>query len=320
MNTLFLLLIGFLLLYYGGEILVKSAVAISLKIRVSSLVIGMTVVAFATSLPELFVSIQALFRGSSDIALGNVIGSNITNIALVLGVSSLFYSFKISQQTYKIDFPIMFASSVLFGIVLYFFQSVTFFIGCFFVVSLCLFCYFLIKWSRNNSSNLSDDLHLTEQEDQDSIYKSVLLLFLAVFMLKYGADNIVNAAILISQGLGISERVIAVTVVAVGTSIPELATSLVAAFRKENNLAVGNLIGSNIFNILAVIGFSSLIKKIEIVDKSILSFDYVFMMIITIVLGVLLYGFSKKQIYRKEGLALLFLYIAYIYITLKDYI
>ena len=111
MSTLFLLLIGFLLLYYGGEILVKSSVAISLKIRVSSLVIGMTVVAFATSLPELFVSIQALFKGSSNIALGNVIGSNIANIALVLGISSLFYSFSISKQTYKIDFPVMFYSS-----------------------------------------------------------------------------------------------------------------------------------------------------------------------------------------------------------------
>jgi cation:H+ antiporter len=317
MSTLFLLLIGFLLLYYGGEILVKSSVAISLKIRVSSLVIGMTVVAFATSLPELFVSIQALFKGSSDIALGNVIGSNIANIALVLGISSLFYSFSISKQTYKIDFPVMFASSVLFGIVLYFFQAITFFIGCFFVVSLFLFCYFLIKWSRNNTSNLSDDLSLTEQEDQSSIYKSVFLLFLSVFMLKFGADNIVDAAILISKSLGISERVIAVTVVAVGTSIPELATSLVAALRKENNLAVGNLIGSNIFNILAVIGFSSLIKKIEIVDKSILSFDYVFMMIITIVLAILLYSFSKKKIYRKEGLILLFLYITYIYINLQ---
>ncbi|MDC0204740.1 calcium/sodium antiporter [Flavobacteriales bacterium] len=308
------LLLGLVLLFFGGELLVKGSVALALKIRISTFVVGMTIVSFATSAPELFVSLQALLEGSSNIALGNVIGSNIANITLVLGVTAMIFRVQISQQTISFNFPMLLVSSLVFGGVLYYFNGVPQIVGYLFITSLLLFIFIVIKKSRKDHEVVEDKL--LEGVKHDPLYKSIALLVIGVVLLKYGADYLVNGAITIANHFKVSDRIIAVTIVAVGTSIPELATSIVAAFKKENNLAVGNLIGSNIFNILAVLGVTSVIQNIAIDDIAILHFDYLWMIAITFIVGFLIYILSKRQISRKEGGMLFLLYIAYIYFNL----
>jgi cation:H+ antiporter len=314
MSPTIALLLGLVLLFLGGELLVKGAIALALKMRISTLVVGMTIVSFATSAPELFVSLHALLEGSSNIALGNVIGSNIANITLVLGITAMIFRVQISQQTISLNFPVLLASSLVFGGVLYYFNGVPQIVGYLFILALLLFAFILIKKSRKDYVKVEDEL--LEEAKHDPLYKSIAFLLVGVLLLKYGADNLVDGAIAIAKNFEVSDRIIAVTVVAIGTSIPELATSIVAALKKENNLAVGNLIGSNIFNILAVLGISSAIQNITIDDAKILNFDYLWMIAITFVVGLFIYTLSKKQISRKEGSILVLLYLAYIYFTL----
>ncbi len=306
-------LLGLSLLYFGGEFLVKGSVALSLRIRISTLVVGMTVVSFATSAPELFVSLQAVFAGSNDIAFGNVIGSNIANIALVLGITAAIFRVKISNQTFSINYPFLLFISLFFGLVLYFFDGIPRILGLLFVIFLIFFIIYLIKKSREQNLKHSIEENLLNEINKSSIIRELGFLFFGVMLLKYGADLLVNSSISIAKIFDVSERVIAVTVVAIGTSIPELATSIIAAIKKEDNLAVGNLIGSNIFNILAVLGIVASIQEIRIIDSAILTFDYVWMIGITFVLGIFIYLFTKSNISRFEGLTLVILYCIYIY-------
>ena len=309
--------LSFVMLFIGGDLLVRSSVSIALKMRISTLVVGMTVVSFATSAPELFVSLQAVLDGSNDIAFGNVIGSNIANITLVLGVTALIFRVKISEQTITLNYPSLLLSSLVFGGVLYFFGGVPQFIGFLFIFLLLVFVWILIRKSRkDNLKAATDEDELLEEASDDSLIKSLGFLIVGIILLKFGADYLVDGTIAIAKKLEISERVIAVTVVAIGTSIPELATSIVAALKKEHNLAIGNLIGSNIFNILAVLGVVASVKEITLVDTAILSFDYLWMIVITFVLGFFIYAFSKRQISRTEGILLLLIYISYLYFSI----
>ena len=312
-----LFLVSFIMLFIGGDLLVRSSVSLALKMRISTLVVGMTVVSFATSAPELFVSLQAVLNGSNDIAFGNVIGSNIANITLVLGVTALIFRVKISEQTITLNYPILLLSSLVFGGVLYFFGGVPQSIGFLFIFLLLVFVWMLIRKSRkDNLKAATDEDELLEKVSDDSLIKSLGFLIVGIVLLKFGADYLVDGTIAIAKKFEISERVIAVTVVAIGTSIPELATSIVAALKKEHNLAIGNLIGSNIFNILAVLGVVASVKEITLVDTAILSFDYLWMIIITFVLGLFIYAFSKRQISRTEGILLLLIYISYLYFSI----
>ena len=317
MNPIISLLLGLVLLFFGGEFLVRGSVSLALKIRISTLIVGMTVVSFATSTPELFVSLKAVLAGSNDIAFGNVIGSNIANITLVLGVTALIFRVKISEQTITLNYPILLLSSLVFGGVLYFFGGVPQSIGVLFIFLLLVFVWMLIQKSRkDNLKAATDEDELLEKASDDSLIKNLGFLIVGIILLKFGADYLVDGTITIAKKFEISERVIAVTVVAIGTSIPELATSIVAALKKEHNLAIGNLIGSNIFNILAVLGVVASVKEITLVDTAILSFDYVWMIVITFVLGLFIYAFSKRQISRTEGILLLLIYISYLYFSI----
>jgi cation:H+ antiporter len=227
----------------------------------------------------------------------------------------MIFRVQISQQTISLNFPVLLASSLVFGGVLYCFNGVPQIVGYLFILALLLFAFILIKKSRKDYVQAEDVL--IEDAKHDPLYKSISFLIVGVLLLKYGADNLVDGAIAIANHFQVSDRIIAVTIVAIGTSIPELATSIVAALKKENNLAVGNLIGSNIFNILAVLGITSAIQNIAIDDKAILHFDYLWMIAITFVVGLFIYTLSKRQISRKEGSVLFLLYIAYIYFTLS---
>jgi len=317
MSPTIALLLGLILLFFGGELLVRGSVALALKMRISTLVVGMTVVSFTTSAPELFVSLQAVLTGSNDIAFGNIIGSNIANITLVLGVTALFFRVKISVQTANLNYPVLLFASLVFGAMMYYFNGIPQEVGFLFIFLLLAFTWFLISKSRKeNLKSVNDEGELLEEASADSLFKSLGFLLAGIFLLKFGADYLVEGAISIAKKFEISERVIAVTVVAIGTSIPELATSIVAALKKEHNLAVGNLIGSNIFNILAVLGVVASIKKITISDSAILSFDYVWMITITFIIGLFIYAFSKRQISRSEGVILLLIYISYLYFSI----
>ena len=316
MSPILFLLLGFVLLFFGGELLVKGSVSLALRMKISTLVVGMTIVAFATSAPELFVSLKAIFSGSSNIALGNVIGSNIANIALVLALTAIIFRVKISKQTLFLNYPMVLGSSLLFGLVLYFFNGIPSVIGFFFVILLLVFIWSLITLSRRQYFKSEDTKDIVlEDSKNNSLFSSMIMLIFGGMMLKYGAEFLVDSTVFLAEKFGISDRVIAVTIVAIGTSVPELATSIIAALKKEENLAVGNLLGSNIFNILAVLGITASISEINIVDAEILSIDYFWMMLITFLFGFFLYVFSKQKISRKEGLLLLLIYIFYIYKT-----
>ena len=315
-----LFILSFVMLFLGGEFLVKSSVAIALKMRISTLVVGMTVVSFATSAPELFVSIKSALDGVTDITFGSVIGSNIANITLVLGLTAMVFQIKITKQTYLLNYPVMLFTSVLFGVVLFFTNQISQLTGFVFISLLLLFVFILIKRSRKENVQLS----VEEKEEYKSsvktnVYLSVIYMITGVLLLAFGSEFLVNGVGRIAESFDISERVISVSLVALGTSIPELATSLVAAFRKESNLAIGNLIGSNIFNVLAVLGITSIITPIQLSDSPIM-IDYLWMMSSIILLGVFIYILSKKILTRIEGTCMFLFYIIFMIFILKNYI
>ena len=317
-NILFLL--SFVMLFFGGEFLVKSSVSLALRMRISTLVVGMTVVSFATSAPELFVSVKSALDGITDITFGNVIGSNIANITLVLGLTALVFQIKITKQTYTLNYPVMLFTCILLGVALFFFEGIDIWGGVIFVLFLIVFTFTLIKRSRNDNKKLSEEEKIDyEKATKTSLILSVFHMIIGILLLAFGSEFLVNGVQNIAESFGISERVISVSLVALGTSIPELATSLVAAFRKEANLAVGNLIGSNIFNVLAVLGITSIIIPVHLKDISIID-DYIWMMSSILLLGMFIYLLSRKVLTRIEGFFMLLFYVVFMFYLLTDYI
>ena len=316
--TIFILFLGFILLFFGGELLVRASVSLATKMNVSTLVIGMTIVSFATSAPELFVSLKAVFSNSGDISLGNSIGSNIANIAFVLAITAIFFKVKIAKKVLSLNYPLLLIASLLLAFILYYFKGVSSFIGYLFVIILITYILILINDARDNQLNAkSEERVVTSSKNTITYFKSISMLLLGVLLLKYGADFLVNSAMNIADYFKVPERVIAVTIVAIGTSIPELAASIIAAYRNEDSLAIGNLIGSNVFNIFAVLGLTAIIKPINMIEKALLSFDTMWMLAITIVFGASLYLNKKRYLYRKEGLFLFIMYLLYIYLALN---
>ncbi len=307
MPPVLFLLAGFVLLFFSGDWLVKSSVQLARHFKVSTLVIGVTVVAFGTSAPELLVSMQAVFEGAADISIGNVVGSNIANIALVLGMVSIVFPVKVKKKAIGLDWGIMMIATI--GLVL---ASLNLIIvtseGILFIALLSVY----VIWSVINSRKQGK---LEEKIEQPtlSLFKSVLLFVLAAVGLYYGSDWLVIGAKDVASKLGVSERVIGISVVAIGTSIPELATSLIAAIKKESDISIGNIIGSNIFNIWAVLGLTSIIKPIS-VSSSIVNTDYWWMTGIAVLLFLAILPLSKGVITRWKGVVLLSIYVLYIYL------
>ena len=317
MSPTILLLVSLVVLFLGGELLVRGSVSLALKMKISALVVGMTIVAAGTGAPEVFVSVQAILQGSSSISLGNVIGSNIINITFILGITAIIYRIKISKQTLSLNYPVMLGAFVLLGGVLYFFKGIPVGVGVLFVMIFILFTWFLIATSRKEQlkAEIMQD-ELSEVTVQDSLLKSIVMLVFSIVLLKFGAKWLVDSAGTLAKNFGISDRIIGVTIVAVGTSIPELVTTVIAALKKENDIAIGNLIGSNIFNILGVLGIAASLREINIDDPAIFSFDYFWMLGVALVFGFLIYMFSKQEISRKHGIFLVLIYLFYIYKTL----
>ena len=303
------LVLGLVLLVVGSDLLLRSSIDLSLKYNVSKLVIGLTIVSFATSAPELLISVSSVLKDSSDIAISNVIGSNIANIGMVFSIALLFVTIKIKKENIKYDFPWLIIVSLLF---IWFLQDsqIDRFEGVIFTSVLVLFIIFSFKVRANESEDL-DDLSTSNM----SLSKIFVYLALSSILLYSGSELFVESSIFFANYFGVSERVIGLTMVAMGTSLPELATTLVAIYKKELDISIGNIIGSNIFNILAVIGITSIIRTLSIKSSEILSFDIYVMFAFSAVLGVFFFFPRKFKMYSIHGLFLLSAFLLY-YFTL----
>ena len=302
---LIFLLLGLFLLILGSNYLLKSSVELSLKYNISKVVIGLTVVSFATSAPELLISISSALKSSSDIAISNVIGSNIANIGLVFSTALFFVTIKISKNNVKYDLPwLLIVSAVFF----FFLQDliITKYEGIILVALLSVFIYFMFKMREENDV---DEI----EETKMSISKIIILLIVSSLLLFIGSELFVDSAIFFAKYFQVSERVIGLTLVAIGTSLPELVTSLVAIYKKELDISVGNIIGSNIFNILAVIGITSIIHELEVVGTQIIHFDIYVMIGFSILLGLFFFIPKKYTLYRPHGIILFLLFLTYYY-------
>ena len=307
----FLLIIGGLvLLIFGGNWLLKSAVSLSLKLKISKVVVGMTVVSFATSAPELIVSINAALNNSSDLALGNVIGSNIANLGLVLGVTLLLGSMNVSKNFYRVDWPVMMIASILLFLFLTNDKVIVQYEGILLFTFLVVFIIYLLKTQKNNNiDKLEYDIPL-------SGIKTTFYLVMGGLGLWGGSELLIKGATAMALDFGVTERVIGVTIVSVGTSVPELAASIIAVIKKEKAISLGNLIGSNIFNILAVIGITSIITPISLSDDRLLTSDVFWMLGISLITLPMVLLPTKYRLNWKNGLVLLISYCTFIYFTL----
>ena len=294
---------GIALLYYGAEYLIKGGVSIALKLRVSPLLIGLTLVAMGTSAPELVVSIGAVLNGSGDISIGNVVGSNICNIALILGLCALIKPMPVNPQLLKLDTPLMLAISILFVVFYAFSGGIMRYQALIFLVILLIYTVGSFYASRKKSMD-------QDAGDEQKIFSyplSFIMLLCGFAGLVAGAKLFVNSAVYVATLCKISQATIGLTIVALGTSLPELATSIVAAVKGEQDIAIGNVVGSNIFNILCILGIAPLIKPIEAPGLA-----FTDMGVMILVAGLLcLFMLLGKNINRKEGFILLLCYIGY---------
>lgn len=325
----FWLVLGFITLIFGGDFLVKGAVGLALKAQISTLVIGMTVVSFGTSAPELLVSIGAAMEGGEEslMSIGNVIGSNIANLALVLGVTALIYPIKVNRVSVRQDWPVMMMASVLFVVFMRFFDGDQYQInnweGAFLFLLIISFTWFLIWKSKKEKKTKKEvlDIKIEAGGDEDEIeaesgtplWKNITFLVAGCVGLVFGSNWLLGAATNIATAAGISPFVIGVTILAFGTSVPELAASAIAAYRKQTDIAIGNLIGSNVFNILCVVGLTGLVAKMPL-QANVLNYDAWWMLAIAFVLLPLMVFGGK--IHRWKGVLLLVSYGAYIYFLL----
>ena len=301
---------GLIGLIVGGEWLLRAAVGTSNRFAIPKFIIGMTIVSFATSLPELIVSIRSALEGYPDLALGNVVGSNIANLGLVLGVVLLFTRIEVSKSFYQSDWPMMFIASILLWV---FIQNgtITAIEGLALVILLVLMLVYLLRL-KDKSDFDADDLDTLLSWPKIGLF----IVFGSAF-LAFGSELLVNGAVQVASQLGVSERIIAITVVSVGTSVPELAASLVAIAKKENAISIGNLLGSNLFNILAVLGITSLIHPLTVVDNTLLDFDIYVMIGIAALLIPLVFLPKRMEMYWRDGLVLLAVYVLFIATTIN---
>ncbi|ARN76670.1 hypothetical protein BST97_00875 [Nonlabens spongiae] len=309
------LLLGFILLVAGGEFLVRASVGLSLKLNLSRLIIGLTVVSFATSAPELLVSVQGAINGSSGIALGNVVGSNIANLGLVLALTAIISSLEIDRDFFKFNWPWMMGFSILLYLLISWDQNLTRLEGLILVGLLVLFVFFLIRKAKKKPPMILPDEEIASQ----SWGKIIFFMIAGGGLLWGGSELLVDGATTIATYLEIPESVIAVSMVAIGTSVPELAASIIAAVKKEKAISLGNLIGSNIFNIGSVLGITSLIEPI-ILDESnlgLLENDIFWMLGFAFCLLPLAFISKQYTINSYKGLLMLGAYALFIYLIFQ---
>ena len=308
-----LIVIGFFLLIKGADYLVDGSVGIAKRFHIPEIVIGLTIVSIGTSMPELIVSITSAFEGFSDMAIGNVVGSNIANLLLILGVAAVLQPVLLKRETRLIEVPLCLAISVVFYFICNIGQDVTRVDG---IILIGLFVLFIIytivmafKGNEFDKEDATEVKENTEEDKKQPVLKNLFHIALGIAALKFGGDLAVNNAVIVAEWFGLSEKIISVTILAIGTSLPELVTTVSAAIKKESDIAIGNILGSNIFNMLLIIGVSALIKPITY--NLSYNMDMYIVMIAAFVLFLFAYIPPKNQMSRMNGIVYLLIYIIY---------
>ncbi|WP_422090457.1 calcium/sodium antiporter [Tenacibaculum ovolyticum] len=312
MNIVYIV-VGLLLLVLGGNWLLKAAVGLSLRLNIPKVVIGMTVVSFATSAPELIVSIKSALNGATGLAVGNVVGSNIANIGLVLGITVLLSTIDVEKSFYKTDWPVMMIASGLLYFFIAFDNTIQQYEGIILFTMLVVFLVYLLKFQK---TAVVDEM--PEDDEELALYKVVLFLAIGGVALWGGSELLIKGAVALAESLGVSDAIIGVTVVSVGTSVPELAASIIAVMKKEKAISLGNLIGSNVFNILAVLGITAMITPIELKENalSLVNNDIYWMLAISFAVLPLVFFPRKLRLNWKDGIILLAAYVVFVYLKL----
>jgi len=309
MDALFVVL-GLVLLIVGGDFLLKGSVDLSLRLSIPKIVVGMTVVSFATSAPEFIVSLQSAIRGFPDLALGNVVGSNLANLGLVLGITLLIGALDIRRSFYFVDWPAMMLASLL----SYFFILSDRMLGrtegIIMVVALFIFLIYLLRYQKPAVAEAPRAF-----VNILPLYKTIFFLVVGGVALWGGSEILISGAVGVATRLHISERIIGISLVSIGTSIPELAASVIAMIRQEKAISVGNLIGSNIFNLLAVLGITAIIQPIHVIDEHLVTSDLLWMLGISFLVLPLVFFPKGQRLNWKDGLILLAVYATFLAIT-----
>lgn len=316
--TYFLLLVGFVLLVKGADYFVSGASGVAKKLRVPSLLIGLTIVAFGTSAPEAAVSISAAIKGNNGIAVGNVLGSNLFNLTFIVGLSALFYPLVVEKQTIKKEIPIMLLSALALATLsadTYLTQSKAAMSldrgdGIVLLLFFSVFIYYIFEVAKNSRETMAIEDVMMESKTK----KMIIYTFGGVTSIIVGGNMVVNSATEIARSFGLSETIIGLTIVAIGTSLPELVTSVVASMKKQQDIAVGNIVGSNIFNVLFILGVSAVISPLSIDGSLIVE------LVLNVLITIVFLGFSvtKHTISKNEGVILLCSYVAYVTYLLSN--
>jgi len=307
-----LLIVGFVILVKGADFLLDGATSLAKKLYISEIAIGLTIVAFGTSSPELIVNILSSINGHPEICYGNVIGSNIFNILVVLGVGGLIFPISVQKNTVKKEIPFVLGGSILvLALVNNFWfkgHALSRVDGIVLICSLFLFFYYVIGISKTKSN---DEYNIIIYSN----FKTVLFIILGIIGLFFGGEIVVKNAVKIARMLHVSEKLIALTIVALGTSLPEFVTSVIAVTRKRYDLAIGNVIGSNLFNMFMVLGVTSIIKPV--VYNPVLNSDMYLMIVITLIFFITMFTGKRRQLDRFEAFLFLLMYVAYMFYIIK---
>lgn len=307
-TNLIFILIGFALLILGADLLVKGSVGIANKLKIPAFIVGLTIVAFGTSAPEFVVSITSATKGAAGIALGNAVGSNIANILLILGATAMLCPIAINRKIFMRDFGFLMLVSLVF-VIFSLFGVITFWMGATLLLMLAGFIYYNYKNAQTSEKETKDEEETKSPVANKSWFIVTSLTIVGLGSIIYGADLLVDGAIDIARLFGVSEEIIGLTIIAFGTSLPELATSVVAALRKQSDLAISNVIGSNIWNILFIVGTAASIVDVE-VSKQFMHYDIWVMLFATMALLPVVW--KRNLISRSAGTIFVVVYIAYI--------
>ncbi len=310
----FLIIIGFIFLIASADLLVDGSSGIAKKFHIPEIIIGLTIVSIGTSMPELFVSITSALEGHSDMSIGNIIGSNLSNLLLILGLSAIIKPVVFQKETRLYEIPMCLFFTIALMIFCNTNNGISRIEG---IVLLLLFCVFLgytiFMGIKESKTNLEKDEN-KEEEKNNSILKNIILVILGIIGLKVGGDLTVDNAVNVANYFNISEKIISLTILAIGTSLPELVTSVTAAIKGNSDIAIGNIIGSNIFNILLILGVASIIKPITY--NITYNFDISILLVATVILALFPFIPPKDKMSRVNGIIYFLMYIAYLAILI----
>lgn len=315
--SVILIIMGFALLIKGADFLVDSSSNIAKRFHIPEIVIGLTIVSIGTSLPELMVSLKSAISGHADMSVGNVIGSNVCNLLLILGLASTIRPLKFKKETRLIEIPICLVLTIIFGIICNVNTDISRPEAIILMVLFTMFIiYTIVMGIKGEKFDKEDDEieENTNNEKQMSIFKSVIFIILGIIMLKIGGDFVVDNATFIAEHFNISEQIISLTIVAIGTSLPELVTSVVAAIKGNSDISIGNILGSNIFNMALIMGISALISPIKY--NTVYNFEIGILIVASIILALFPIIPPKNKMSRRNGITYLLLYIVYTVILL----